>query len=76
MEKKPLILSTICRDAHEGSTIPLRKQKATKTALSGYKSFFPDPLPEVSLLKKSLFSISQSAGSFVSCPKTGFLVQS
>lgn len=58
------------RDAHEGSTVPLRKQKTTKTALSVYKTFFPGLLPKVSLLKKSLFSISQSADSFVSCPKT------
>lgn len=68
--KKPLILSTVRRDAHEGSIIPLRKQKATKTALSGYKTFSSGLLPKVSLLKKSLFSISQSAVSFVSCPKT------
>lgn len=70
MEKKTLTLSTICRDAHEGSKVPLRKHKTTKTALSGYKTFFPGLLSKASLLKKAYFSVSQSAVSFASCPKT------
>lgn len=69
-KKTVITLPKICRDAHEGSKVPVRRQKTIKTALSGYKTFFPGLLPKASLLKKAYFSISQSAVSFASCPKT------